>query len=252
MPERNITLWRGPFIAMLLGLAMIGGCASAPLAAVPPIPGVPPPVARPYTLWTFFGLEPYCEKKCIEAEALRAKMATLHPAFGPTVPLRSLTDPALAQSPNVAVASAAAVVAKKADIPQTKAALAAVAEIGCACDPATVTALAAGLDSCFPEVRLAAAEAVRKSVRLSEGKCDRGRCCSPILAEKLFQLGWGLDDRGCVIEPDGNVRLAARQAWRACGCTPLSPPDEPQISAERPSPDVVKSARAGDSDKSKR
>ncbi|MCC7424215.1 MAG: hypothetical protein IT428_28440 [Planctomycetaceae bacterium] len=226
---------------MLLGLAMIGGCAS-----VPPIPGAPPAVARPYTLWTFFGLDPFYEKKCTDAEHLRAKLATLSPAFAPTAPLKSLTDPTLTQSPNVAVASAAAVVAKKAEIPQTKAALAAVAEIGCACDPATVTALAAGLDSCFPEVRLAAAEAVRKSVRLSEGKCDRGRCCSPILSEKLFQLGWGLDDRGCPVEPDGNVRLAARQAYRACGCTPLSAPDEPQISKERPRADVVKSARAGD------
>lgn len=244
MPERSLNPLRGPRIALLFGLAMIGGCASAP-PVVPGIPGIPP-VARPYTMWTFFGLDSFCDKKCVETEDLRARIAGLHPAFGPTTPLKSLNDPSLAQSPNVAVASAAAVVAKKADIPQTKAALAAVAEIGCACDPATVTALAAGLDSCFPEVRLAAAEAIRKSVRLSEDKCDKGRCCSPILAEKLFQLGWGLDDRGCLIEADGNVRLAARQAYRSCGCTPLPPIDEPQISKERPRADVVKSARAGD------
>jgi hypothetical protein len=247
MPGRLINPLHGPRIAMLLGLALISGCASAPpLAAVPPIPGAPVAPARPYTLWTFFGLDPFYDKKCRDIEHLGAKLATLNPAFGPTNALKSLNDPSLTQSPNVAVASAAAVVAKKADIPQTKAALAAVAEIGCACDPATVTALAAGLDSCFPEVRLAAAEAVRTSVRLSEGKCDRGRCCSPTLSEKLFLLGWGLDDRGCLIEPDGNVRLAARQAYRACGCTPLSMPDDPQISKERPRPDVLKSARAGD------
>lgn len=246
MPERFSNPIVGTRIVLLFGLAMIGGCASVP--AVPPIPGAPV-VHRPYTLWTFFGLDPIWDKKCAELGHLQAKVESLHPAFGPTTPLKSLSDPALAQSPNVAVAAASAVVAKKADVPQTKAALAAVAEIGCACDPATVTALAAGLDSCFPEVRLAAAEAIRKSARLSENNCDRHRCCSPILAEKLFQLGWGLDQRGCLIEADGNVRLAARQAYRSCGCTPLAIPDEPQISKERPHPDVLKSARAGDAAK---
>ncbi len=231
---------------MLLGLAVIGGCASAPVVPlVPPIPGAVAPAPAPYTMWTFLGLDPVCAWKRREVEHLRARIATLNPAFAPTAAMSTLTNPALAQSPNVAVAGAASVAAKKAEVPQTKAALAAVAEVGCACDPATAATLAAGLDSCFPEVRLAAAEAIRKSVRLSENDCDGHRCCSPILSEKLFQLGWGVDDRGCPLEADGNVRLAARQAFRACGCTPQVPIDELQISQERPRADVVKAAKGG-------
>lgn len=233
-------------IAGLLGLIAIAGCASAPApAAVSAGPAVPGVVgAPPYTLWTFLGFDPIFAKLGAKCDHLHAKMALLNPAFGPQVPLKPLTDPSLAQSPNVAVASASSVVAKKAEIPQTKAALAAVAEIGCACDPATVTALRAGLDSCFPEVRLAAAEAIRKSVRLSQDGCDHHRCCAPVLSEKLYQMGWGCDEQGCYLEADGNVRLAARQAYRACGC-PCFPLDtEPAISKERPQRDVLKATQA--------
>lgn len=250
MGRRCLRVWDCFRIAKLVGLMALAGCASAPgpsaFPAGPPIPGAPVVAAPPYTLWTFLGFDPLFAKMGTKCDHLQAKMAGLHPAFGPRVPLKPLTDPALAQSPNVAVASASSVVAKMADIPQTKAALAAVGDIGCACDPGTVTALRAGLDSCFPEVRMAAAEAIRKSVRLSEDECDRRRCCAPELSEKLYQLGWGCDEQGCYLEADGNVRLAARQAYRACGC-PCFPVDaEPQISQERPRKDVVKAAQAGE------
>ncbi len=245
-----MSVWGCFRIAQLLGLMAMIGCASAPgssaISAGPPVPGAPLVAAPPYTLWTFLGLDPLFHKVGTKCDHLHAKMAGLHPAFGPTIPLKPLTDPALAQSPNVAVASASSVVAKKAEVPQTKAALAAVADIGCACDPATVTALRAGLDSCFAEVRIAAAEAIRKSVRLAEDDCDRHRCCTPELSEKLYQLGWGCDEEGCYLEADGNVRLAARQAYRACGCDCFPADTEPQISQERPRKEVLKSAQAGE------
>lgn len=244
---RCLSVWGRIQIAGLVGLLAICGCASSPgpsaVSAGPPLPGVPA-AAAPYTLWTFLGFDPLFAKMGTKCDHLHAKMAGLNPAFGPKIPLRPLTDPALAQSPNVAVASASAVVAKQAEIPQTKAALAAVASIGCACDPATVTALRAGLDSCFPEVRMAAADAIRKSVRMSEDECDGHRCCAPELTEKLYQLGWGCDERGCYLEANGNVRLAARQAYRACGCPCFAVEGEPGISQERPRREVLKAAQA--------
>lgn len=245
-----MSVWGCFRIVKLLGLMAMIGCASSPgpsaIPAGPPVPGAPLVAAPPYTLWTFLGLDPLFAKMETKCDHLHAKMAGLHPAFGPTIPLKPLTDPALAQSPNVAVASASSVVAKKAEVPQTKAALAAVADIGCACDPATVTTLRAGLDSCFAEVRIAAAEAIRKSVRLAEDDCDHRRCCTPELSEKLYQLGWGCDEEGCYLEADGNVRLAARQAYRACGCDCFPVDEEPQISQERPRKEVLKAAQAGE------
>jgi hypothetical protein len=247
MTRRHTRAWDRRRIVQLLGLMAMVGCVSAPSqSAVSAGAGAGAvPAAQPYTLWTFLGLDPLFAKASIKADHLHAKMAGLHPMFAPRLPLKPLNDPALAQSPNVAVAGAAAVVAKKAEVPQTKAALAAIGDLGCACDPGAMTALLAGLDSCFPEVRLAAAEAVRRSVRLAEDECDPRRCCSPELSDKLFRMGWGCDEEGCFLEHDADVRLAARQAYRACGCQPCSQAVQPIGSQERPHDEVLKSVQAG-------
>lgn len=231
---------------LLLGICLACGCAAAPPTAALPVPGAPILPAKPYTMWTFLGLDPLIQKKCDDVTHLQAKLATVNPLFAPAAKLKALDDPAQAASPNVAVANAAAAVQKKADIPATKAALAAVAEIGCSCDPATEVALLAGLDNCFPEVRMAAAEAVRTSIRLGSDCCESYGCCTPALSRRLYELGWGVNDRGCWLEPSGKVRLAARQAFRACGCPPLfaADPQTLPLSEERPAAEVLKAAQA--------
>ncbi len=166
------------------------------------------------------------------------------PAVKPVAPMKSLVHPDLAHSPSDSVRAASEVARKKAQVPQIKAALSSVAESGCACDPASEQALLSGLNNCFPEVRLAAAEAIRDSVDRGENYCDEKACCSPAIRRRLLTIGWGRLPNSCPSEPVGRVRLAARQAYRACGCPLPNVVDDtlPTMSAERPTPEIVEEA----------
>jgi hypothetical protein len=56
----------------------------------------------------------------------------------------------------------------------------------------------------------------------------RGPCCSPDMREKLMQLAYGRDEKGCFLEPSSRVREVAELALKACnacngcGCNPMN------------------------------
>ncbi|MCA9071800.1 MAG: hypothetical protein KDA84_22890 [Planctomycetaceae bacterium] len=219
------------------------GCVS-PHPAPTLSPGPNACEAPPNTLCRFLGLQGIVEHCGDKTEHVIALAEQHVPALAPVAPVKSMTNPELAQSPSDSVRSASQVAQKKAQVPQIKAALASVADAGCACDPASEQALLAGLNNCFPEVRLAAAEAIRASVIQGENCCDGKACCSPAIRNQLFVMGWERRPNGCPIEPVGKVRLAARHALRACGCPLPEDVPPPAISAERPSPEIIQEAMA--------
>ncbi|WP_166819901.1 hypothetical protein [Thalassoroseus pseudoceratinae] len=233
-------------ICLVASWLTASGCVSP--HPPPKLPTAPVCEPRPFTIWQFLGLEKCVQHIGDKTEHVTALAEHHIPGLKPVSPLKSLVHPDLAHSPSDSVRLASQVAKKKAQVPQIKAALASVAESGCACDPAAEQALLAGLENCFPEVRKAAAEAVRDSVEHGENFCDAKTCCSPAIRKRLLKIGWGRLPNGCPLEPVGEVRLAARQAYRACGC-PLPDasslaPAIPPMSAERPTPEIIQEAMA--------
>ena len=227
------------FVCLSAISTVFAGCVSP--HGAPTLPTAPKCEPRQFVIWQFLGLDK-CLKHLGDKTQHAVALAELHiPAAKPVSPMKSMVHPELAHSTNDSVRAASEVARKKAQVPQIKAALASVAESGCACDPAAEQALLAGLNNCFPEVRLAAAEAIRDSVERGENYCDEKSCCTPSIRKRLLVIGWGRHPNGCHSEPVGQVRLAARQAYRTCGC-PLpnsTEVDVPPTSAERPTPEIV-------------
>jgi hypothetical protein len=143
-------------------------------------------------------------------------------------PVLPINDPANLKSPNPAVAAAAAAMRDEDAAPQKIAALEYLATRGCSsCVAGAEDAMLAGLDDCTESVRYAAAVAIYETAGKPCRVCKAGNCCSPKIREKLWELGYKLNEStGCPLEPSPRVRREARLALRACGpdCNPMTPP----------------------------
>jgi hypothetical protein len=143
-------------------------------------------------------------------------------------PVLPINDPANLNSSNPAVAAAAAAKRDEDAAPQKIAALEYLATRGCtSCVPGAEEAMLSGLEDCTESVRFAAATAIYETAGKPCRVCKAGNCCTPKIREKLWELGFKVDENtGCPVEPSPRVRREARLALRACGpdCTPPVPP----------------------------
>jgi hypothetical protein len=147
-------------------------------------------------------------------------------------PVLPINDPANLKSPNPAVAAAAAAKRDEDAAPQKIAALEYLATRGCSsCVVGAEDAMFSGLEDCTESVRFTAATAIYEAAGKPCRVCKAGNCCSPKIRQKLWELGYKLDENtGCPVEPSSRVRRVARLALRACvpDCNPqMAPPSIP-------------------------
>ncbi len=246
-------------IGLVLGLIvpLAVGCASTPSAAAtsaaaPPtsatagnstIVAIAPPAAPQQNLLDFLGITAI--GKCLGQgiTCLGGMLPNLIPGFNSGLgqlanmpPVLPINDPANLKSSNPAVAAAAAAMRDEDAAPQKIAALEYLATRGCSsCVPGAEEAMLSGLEDCTESVRFAAATAIYEAAGRPCRVCKAGNCCSPKIREKLWELGYKLNETtGCPVEPSPRVRRESRLALRACGpdCSPL--PAEASMPAEGP------------------
>ncbi|HMC11603.1 MAG TPA: hypothetical protein VKH44_09945 [Pirellulaceae bacterium] len=239
-------------VCLVLGLIapLTVGCASAPpsasSAAAPPtsatagnqtIVAISPAAAPQQNLLDFLGITAI--GKCLGqgVTCLAGMLPNIIPGFNSGLgelanmpPVLPINDPANLKSPNPAVAAAAA--AKRDDdaAPQKIAALEYLATRGCSsCVPGAEEAMYSGLEDCTESVRFTAATAIYEAAGKPCRVCKAATCCSTKIRQKLWELGYKLNDAGCPVEPSPRVRRTARLALRACGpdCNPQIVPPVP-------------------------
>lgn len=90
------------------------------------------------------------------------------------------------------------------------------------------------LEDCNELIRYEAVRGLRKSLGTACQSCRENSCCTPRLTQKLYQLGYGVDEQGCYLETSARVRRNARLAL--CGCGGLVPEEVPFVPIEGPVP----------------
>jgi hypothetical protein len=195
---------------------------------------IAPPAAPQQNLLDFLGITAI--GKCLGQgiTCLGVMLPNIIPGFNSGLgdlanmpPVLPINDPANLNSSNPAVAAAAAAKREEDAAPQKIAALEYLATRGCSsCVPGAEEAMLSGLDDCTESVRFAAATAIYEAAGKPCRVCRAGNCCTPKMREKLWELGYKLDENtGCPVEPSPRVRREARLALRACGpdCSPPVP-----------------------------
>ena len=102
--------------------------------------------------------------------------------------------------------------------------------IGCCCydkDGQVAKALLEALNDCLPAVRLAAVQAIGGCVC---GQAYARSCCNEEIAERLHEMAYGTDDRGCLVEPEPQIRQWAAYVAQQC------PKKEPVKKSDDPKP----------------
>lgn len=171
---------------------------------VPPVTG--------NTLWHWLGIPQGCNK---------IKDAHLNksgdcPAKERKPPLKRIADPANLQSPNPAIQAAAKIKAEEDLAPQKVKAIKYLGTVGCGCYPGVRDALLAALDDCTEEVRYQAAIALCHVAGNPCKNCDKSGCCNAEVMNKLNEIAYGQDAKGCYKETSSRVRAAATNALNAC------------------------------------
>ena len=231
-------------------LPLVGGCASAPVsgagagaASAPPtsatagnstIVAIAPPAAPQQNLLDFLGITAIGKCMGQGITCLAGMLPNIIPGFNSGLgdlanmpPVLPINDPANLNSSNPAVAAAAAAKRDEDAAPQKIAALEYLATRGCSsCVPGAEEAMLSGLEDCTESVRFAAATAIYEAAGKPCRVCRAGNCCTPKMREKLWELGFKVDENGCPAEPSPRVRRESRLALRACGpdCSPPVPP----------------------------
>lgn len=88
--------------------------------------------------------------------------------------------------------------------------------IGCCCydkDGQVAKALLEALNDCLPAVRLAAVQAIGGCVC---GQAYARSCCNDDIAERLHEMAYGTDGRGCPVEPEPQIRQWAAYVAQQC------------------------------------
>jgi outer membrane biosynthesis protein TonB len=162
--------------------------------------------------------------------------------------LKRIADPENLESDNPAIKKAAEI-KKEEDLKKQKIkAIKYLATVGCGCYPGVREALLAALDDCTEEVRLEAAVAFCEAAGNHCNRCENG-CCNAEVMQKLHEMAYGQDEKGCMIESSAEVRAAAANALNACSLkhppgpaaqTPIQPvPETPKEVPVEPSPPPV-------------
>jgi hypothetical protein len=241
MPVHCPRLVTCSLVCLFAGLALsAAGCASAPVSGAaggtaPPtsatagnstIVAIAPPAAPQQNLLDFLGITAI--GKCLGQgiTCLGGMLPNIIPGFNSGLgdlanmpPVLPINDPANLNSSNPAVAAAAAAKREEDAAPQKIAALEYLATRGCSsCVPGAEEAMLSGLEDCTESVRFAAATAIYEAAGKPCRVCRAGNCCTPKMREKLWELGYKVDENtGCPVEPSPRVRREARLALRACG-----------------------------------
>ncbi len=229
------------------------GCAvhpPVPLTAVP---------ATPMTLPRYLGLNTAWGG--VRNLAYRTRLRASHyiPALEPhpaaAMPM-ALGDPACMASPSPAVAAAAEHQTAEAAAPAKIKAVSYLVAAAPSSDPKIEEAILAALDDASESVRAATLQAIldanekccKPHCRLSNANasCSRccsgcGGCCTPAIAQKIYQMGYEFDEQGCPCEPIPRVRRLARLASQ--GCPPTNVVDSIPLPEEMPSAEVISAAR---------
>jgi len=172
---------------------------------------VDPPPPTP-TLWNFLGI-PQTIDKIQDAGFNRSGN---NPGWERTPALKQIADPANLNSPNPAIKTAAKIKADQDAAPQKIKAIKYLATVGCGCYPGVKDALLAALDDCTEEVRYEAAIAFCKAAGNPCKNCEKNGCCDAAVMNKLNDMAYGQDDKGCYKEASERVRAAATNALNAC------------------------------------
>jgi hypothetical protein len=231
MVTKRCSLW----LLASITIALSGGTAVA---------------AEPVTLWNFLGIPQGLNKFHDAAVNRRGN----HPNLERKDPLKRIADPENLKSDNPAIKEAAKI-KKEEDLKKQKIkAIKYLGTVGCGCYTGVREALLAALDDCTEEVRKEAAIAFCEA---AGSHCDRcgDSCCNAEVMQKLHEMAYGTDEKGCCIESSAEVRAAAANALNACGLkhppgaapeTPIQPIEETpkEVPVESPKPPVPKQASA--------
>ncbi len=206
---------------------------------------------QPMTLWRFLGIPQSLQYLRLQTVNRQGHF----PGLEPRPPLRAIADPAhlgggspgstspvaspvaFGRQTRATFASmqednglptaiqVAAQIKQQEDLaPQKIKALRYLATIGCGCYPGVAESFLESMDpehECTEEVRYVAVQAVMAA---SGNQCDHctDTCCTKELLEKMAQLAFQRDDRGCWLEPSDRVRAALQEALLRC-CPPGLP-----------------------------
>jgi len=170
----------------------------------------------------------------------RLKASHLIPALEPrpatAIPM-ALGDPACLTSPSPAVAAAAEHQNAEAAAPAKIKAVAYLVSSAPCSDPKIEQAILAALDDASESVRIATLQALLEAnTKCSESNCHPLKtssacppcqtgctgCCTPSIAQKIYQMAYELDDKGCPHEPSSKVRRLARLASQGCPPTNIN------------------------------
>jgi hypothetical protein len=175
------------------------------------------PIA-PHTLWRFIGIPQGIQK----IRDVTTNRRGNRPGMERRPAMMRIADPANLASDNPAI-KAAAEIKQAEDMKKQKIkAIKYLATIGCGCydkDGKITAALVAATDDCTPDVRMAAVEAISDA---ASGECCRScgstSCCNEDIGKRLSELAYERDDSGCPLEPNADIRAAAKRAL--CTCCP--------------------------------
>jgi len=226
-------------LALLAALTVCAGCnllapppSALPLAAPAAVPAAAPAaVAAPAAPHVGFLGRAACGLRIL-IDRIRNRLGMRFPGLEAKPPVTSITDPANAESPTPAVATAAEVKAEEDAAPQKIKALRYLATVGCTeCYPDIEKALLAALDDCTESVRYEAVKAIRKTAGDPCQRCLATRCCRPEILKRLQKMAYDMRDECCYQESSARVRRLARLVLSECNgeviIEPAAPPEGP-------------------------
>jgi hypothetical protein len=229
------------------------GCAVHPPVPVTTVPATPMTLPRYLGLNTAWG--------GVRNLAYRTRLRASHyiPALEPhpasAMPM-ALGDPACMASPSPAVAAAAEHQNAEAAAPAKIKAVTYLVGAAPSSDPKIEEAILAALDDASESVRAATLQAIldanenccKPDCRLSKSNESCSTCgsscggfCTPAIAQKIYQMGYDFDEKGCPHEPSARVRRLARLASR--GCPPTNMVESIPLPEELPPAEVISAAR---------
>jgi hypothetical protein len=217
-------------------LCFWGGTTLAQAAGPAPAPAAPSVSGN--TLWHWLGI-PQGYNKVRDA---RVNRSGDNPGRERLPPLKRIADPENIYSQNPAIQTAAKIKAEEDLAPQKIKAIKYLGTVGCSCYPGVREALLAALEDCTEAVRYEAAIALCQVAGNPCKHCDKSGCCNAEVMNKLNDMAYGQDAKGCCKEPSERVRQAAANALNACKrknpTTPMIPVPEtvPEGSERKPIP----------------
>jgi hypothetical protein len=163
---------------------------------------------------------------------IRSHLGTYFPWIEPKPPLVPITE-AGGEDASPAEQAAAEAKAEEDKAAQKVKAIKFLTSRGCGkCYPDTEKALISALEDCIEVVRYETVKGLYRNLGKGCGCCRENSCCTVKLLEKLYELAYERDLRGCYLEPSPRVRRYARLLMEKCG-----PPVPEELEAEEPTPE---------------